>query len=105
MNPRISALGTGVEVAGGLVGEDDLGLRHECARDRDALLLTAGQLRRAVRETITQADRVDDAIEPRLVGLVARERDRQRDVLERGERRDQVERLEHEADAIAANAA
>ena len=93
----------GVEVAGRLVGEDDLGPAHERARDRDALLLTAGQLRRPVREAIAQADGVDDAVEPRLVGLAARERHRQRDVLERGERRDQVVRLEDEADAVAAH--
>ena len=37
-----------------------------------------------------------------VVGLPAGEVDRQRDVLQRGERRDQVERLEHEADLLAA---
>ena len=50
------------------------GRLDEGARHRDALLLAAGQLRRAVREAIAQADRVDDAVEPRLVGLVAGER-------------------------------
>ena len=33
--------GSGVERAGGLVGEDHLGLRDERAGDRDALLLAA----------------------------------------------------------------
>ena len=34
----------GVEVAGRLVGKDDLGARGKRASDRDALLLAAGQL-------------------------------------------------------------
>src|SRR6478735_8363591 len=36
--------GGGVEVAGGFVGQDDRGLAHQRARDRDALALAAGQL-------------------------------------------------------------
>ena len=72
MNPRISRARARVEVAGGLVGEHDLGLRDERARDRDALLLAARQLRRSVLEPVAQTDGVDDAIEPRLVGLAAR---------------------------------
>src|ERR1700730_1311226 len=43
-------LGTagGIEVAGGLVGEHDRRLTDECARDRDALTLAAGELLWAV---------------------------------------------------------
>ena len=40
--------------------------------------------------------------EPVRVGLAAGEHQRQRDVLQRGQRRHQVERLEDEADAVAA---
>ena len=94
-----------VEVPGRLVGEDDLGLRRERARDRDALLLTAGELGRPVRQPVAEADGVDHPIEPRLVGIAAGERHRQRDVLDRGQRRDEVERLEHEADLVAADLA
>src|SRR5262245_53786520 len=36
----------GIEVAGRLVGEDDDGIVHERARDRDALLLAARELER-----------------------------------------------------------
>ena len=43
-----------------------------------------------------------DLVDPRLVGLAAGEVDRQGDVLAGGERRQQVERLEHEADLLAA---
>src|SRR5687768_11410165 len=43
-----------VEVARGLVGEDDRGLVDERARDRDALPLSARQLGRGVRHAIAQ---------------------------------------------------
>ena len=90
-----------VEVPGGLVGEDDLGrLTRAPARPRRA----AADRRRAPTggaEPVAQADGVDHAVEPRLVGLAAGERQRQRDVLDRGERRDQVVRLEDEADLVA----
>ena len=45
----------GVEIAGGLIGENHLWVRHQRARDGDALLLAAGELLRhvlrAMRET------------------------------------------------------
>ena len=49
-----------------------------------------------------EADRADQLLEPRLVGLLARDRQRQRDVLLGGEHRQQVEELEDEADVLAA---
>ena len=75
---------------------------RERTRHCDALLLPAGELRRPVREPRTQTDGVDDVVDPRLVGLAPGEPHRQRDVLGRRERRDQVERLEDEADAVTA---
>ena len=76
-----------------------------CAGQRaghgDALLLAAGELARAVPQPVAQADGADHAVEPRRVGLPAGEVERQRDVLQRGERRDQVEGLEDEADLVA----
>ena len=48
--------------------------------------------------------RLDDGADPLLVRLGAGERHRQGDVLAGVERRQQVERLEHEADALAAHA-
>ena len=39
----------GIEVAGGFVREEDRRLVHQRARDRDALLLSAGKLRGRVR--------------------------------------------------------
>ena len=94
--------GAGVEVAGGLVGEDDLGPAGERPGHGDPLLLAAGELARAVLQAVAEADGVDDVVEPRAVGLAAGEAHRQRDVLDGGERRHEVERLEHEADAVPA---
>ena len=98
------AAGAAVEVAGRLVGEDQLRLRRQRPGDGDALLLAAGELARAVLEAVAEADGVDDRRAPtRWSGLapasvigsvmfsVARER------------RQQVERLEDEADALAAD--
>ena len=45
---------------------------------------------------------LDDVVEPGGVGLAAGEARRERDVLRRRERRDEVERLEDEPDAVAA---
>ena len=58
--------GAGVEVAGGLVGEDDLRPAGECPGDGDALLLTAGELRRAVAASrFRETDGLDDVVDPR----------------------------------------
>ncbi len=91
-----------VEVAGGLVGEHDGRARDERARDRDALLLAAGELRGAVVEAVADADGVDQPVEPLAVGLAPGDRQRQQDVLFGVQHRQQVERLEDEADPVAA---
>ena len=90
-----------VEVAGGLVGEDDVGLAGQGPGHGHALLLAARQLAGTVPQAVGQAGGGHHAVEPLLVGLAAREVGRERDVLGRGERRHQVERLEHEADVVA----
>ena len=96
--------GVGVEVAGGLVGEHDFGIGGEGARDGDALLFAAGQLARRVPGARGEAD----AVEP-VGGAFARvgaagQFQRQQDVFQRGQRGQQLERLEHEADAAGAQA-
>ena len=93
--------GSRVEVSGGFVGEDDAWSARQGPRHGDALLLATRQFVRAVVEPVLEADGADHAVEPLVVGGVARERHGQRDVLERRERRDEVERLEHEADLFA----
>ncbi len=70
---------------------------------RDALLLAAGQLGRPVRRAGRAGRRCRrPSSSQRLVGLAAGEVHRERDVLQRGQRRHQVERLEDEADPVAA---
>ena len=76
------AAGAFVEIAGRLVGDEDRRMRRERARERDALLLAAGQLRRIVIDAVAQADRGElrgGALEG--VGR-AREFERHRDVLQ-----------------------
>ena len=90
-----------VEVAGRLVGEHDRGPRDQRAGDRHPLLLPAGQLGGTVREPVAEPDRVDERGEPLVVDLRAGERQRQRDVLVRGQDRDQVVGLEDEAELVA----
>jgi hypothetical protein len=78
--------GPGVEVAGGLVGEDDLGPGRQGPGAGDALLLPAGKLGRPVVEPVPQADRVDDRVQPFGIGFATGDRQRQQDVLLRGQR-------------------
>ena len=95
----------GVEVAGGLVGEDDGGAVDERAGDGDALLLAAGELVGAVIEAALDAEHVGEVVEERLsrallvagaeVGDVVGDLD----VAHGGEGRQEVEALEDEADA------
>ena len=94
------AAGARVEVAGRLVGEHDRRPRDERAGDRDALLLAAGELGRAVAEPLGEADLVGELAHPLAVRLAAGEREREHDVLGRREHRQQVEELEDEADVL-----
>ena len=95
--------GARVEVAGRLVGEDDGRPRGQGAGDGDALLLAAGELRRAVAGAVGEPDACRAAAAIRApLRRAAREAQRQRDVLGGRERRQQVEGLEDEADAVAA---
>ena len=49
---------------------------------------------------VAEADRLHDRVHPRAVGLAAGQVERERDVLHRRQRRDEVERLEDEADVV-----
>ncbi len=115
MPPRVELLqqrhdldaGARVERTGRLVGENQRRVVDERARDRHALLLAARQLRGLM---------IGALAEPDLLQLVQRARmpvacghvgihQRQLDVLERAGARQQVELLEHEADAPLRTAA
>ena len=103
ISSMIVSPGAAVEVAGRLVGEQHGRLCRESARNRDALLFAAGQLCRVVRPALAETDLLDDAREPPAASVDAGELQRQHDVLERVERRHEVKRLEHEADAVGAD--
>ena len=77
--------GAGVEVAGGLVGEDDLRPGRQGPRHGDPLLLAAGQLRRPVAQPVGQSEGGDELVDPCRVGTPAGERQREGDVLRRGQ--------------------
>ena len=96
------AAGGGVEVAGGLVREHHRRARHERAGHRDALLLAAGHLARAVAEAVGEPDLGDELLVPVRLRLAAGDLHRQEDVLLRREHRQEVEELEDEADVVAA---
>jgi hypothetical protein len=97
--------GLRIERPRGFVGEDELRLVHQGAGDGHALLLAAGEFGRGVLGTLGEAH----ACEARLGARMAFGRlhpgidHRQFDVLERARARQQVELLEHEADAAVAD--
>src|SRR5262245_37922864 len=93
----------GIEVAGRLVGEDDDGIVHERARDRDALLLAARELERKRVHPVLQPHPLEHL---ERAALLLRRRHPQdarheRDVLQHGLVRQQLEVLEHEAERPA----
>ena len=98
--------GAGVEVAGRLVGEQQVRAHDEGAGDRHALLLTAGELAGAMVQAVRQTDRLEHVAGPLarlLVGDSADQRGHHR-VLERGELTEEVMELEDEADGLVAEA-
>ena len=97
----------GVEVAGGLVGEDDGGAGDEGAGDGDALLLAAGELVGAVVEAALDVEQVGEVVEEDwsvLEGLAeGGDVVGDLDVAHGGEGGQEVEALEDEADLGAAH--
>jgi hypothetical protein len=89
-----------IQVAGRLVGEHELRMAHERARDRDALQLPAGELARRAVLPAGEAHRGEHAAGLRLV-FDSPQKQRQPDVLLHRELRQHVERLEHEAEVVA----
>src|SRR5215470_14455911 len=87
-----------IEIAGWLVGEDELRMRRERAGNRHALLLAAGKLTGEMRLAVGKPDlgkrvaRLNEGV------VLAQEFERQRHVLERGHGGYKVERLEDNAD-------
>ncbi len=94
--------GIGIEVAGRFVGQHQFRPVRQRSRNRHALHLAAGQLARIVVGALFQADRRQHLGGARQ-GLVVQQQG-QGDVLLQRQVRQHVERLEHEADALAPQA-
>ena len=96
--------GGGVQGAGGLVGEQDLGVVDEGAGDGHALHLAARQLAGALVQVPAEAHALEGLrrAATALGAAHARERERELDVGQDGLVRDKVVALEHEADAVVA---
>ncbi|KAG1260214.1 hypothetical protein G6F65_015110 [Rhizopus arrhizus] len=90
-----------VQRAGRFVGEQDARAGDEGTCQGHALLLAARQLARVVTGAMAQADLRQHFVHPHPV-FAAGQLQRQRDVLGGGQRRQQVEALEHEADLACA---
>jgi hypothetical protein len=97
-----SRTGFVVQVARGLIGEQERWSRHEGARNGYALLFSAGELLRIVAQAVFETH-----VDQRLARAGRRVRgggelERQQHVLDRGQGGQQVERLKNESDfAIA----
>ncbi len=95
--------GGGVEVSGGLVGEEDRGAEGEGAGQGHALLLAAGELDGVVVEAAPEADAVEElAGAGATAEIAAGEFHGKEDVLFGGEGREELVGLEDEADFAAA---
>ncbi len=98
--------GVGVQRAGRLVGQDDIRPVDQGAGDGDALLLAAGEFVGAVVGAVAQADALQrraGAAQALLAGQPGVHQ-RQGDLFDSRGARQQVELLEDEADAAAADA-
>jgi hypothetical protein len=104
--PITYAGGVAVEGTGRLVGQQNRRPVDQGAGQGDALLLAAGQLAGAVVQPAAQADRLEHSPGggAALGGRPAGEHEGERDVLQGGLRRDEVERLEDHADDAEAEA-
>src|SRR6185312_905708 len=96
--------GSCIEIARRLIREQHRGMHHEGARNRHTLLLASGELTGIVRSARLEPDACE-----RLEGgpsriAAAGELERKHHVLERRKRWDEMEGLEHEADALRAQA-
>ena len=94
-----------IEIAGGLVGQEQRWLGHECAGDGDTLLLTARELAWLMVGPFRQTDsrqrprRECTCIEISAGAIVEQ---RQLDVFESGSAREEIEALEDEAELLIA---
>lgn len=96
--------GLPIERRGRLIGEDDLWAMYECAGNRDALLLPAGQLVWPSIGTVAQSNRIEHfqaARSRQRRGQTRVELETQLHVLTSRERAQEIVRLKHEPDPEA----
>src|SRR3990167_2174662 len=91
--------GLGVEVAGRLIGEDDLRIVDERPRDGDALLLSAGELIGQIVRAMRHPDRYERFFHSLRIVLYRMIviQERKLDVLGNGRFRQEIERLEYKS--------
>src|SRR5262249_23092871 len=95
--------GGAVEVPRRLVGQQDPRILDERPRDRDALLLAAGEASGLVAHPVPEADLLQEILSPgALLGRDALRDKWQEQVVDGRQVLDQVELLEDEADVLAA---
>lgn len=94
--------GAGIQIAGRLVSEKNVGLAGECTGYCYALLLSAGQLRRVVGGSLAQTYPVQQ-LSGALAGVLAvMQFEREHDVFQRRQASEQLEGLKDEADMLCA---
>src|SRR6185437_13915273 len=95
-----------VEIAGGLVCQQNGGLTNEGTRYGYALLLTAGKLRRIMLSAMGHPDALEHVLHALLALFCSHTAigERQFDVFKDGEIADQIERLKNEPDLAVADA-
>ena len=91
-----------IEIAGRLVGEDQVRAWSDCAGDGHALLFAAGQLLRIMIEPMAETDRFEFRFRPSLRIAFACQFHRCGDVFQRGHGRQKMKCLQDDADAAAA---
>jgi hypothetical protein len=96
--------GLTIQVSSRFVGEDEPRLVHECSGDGDPLPLPSRQFVWPMVESVTQTDLVEERRGPLGCLRVAVQQLGDLYVLLRGQRRNQVELLEHEPDCPSAQA-
>ena len=96
--------GARIEAAGRFVGQQQGRMQDEGAGQRDPLLLAAAEVLRIVRQPLAESHALQQFTRGldrvAALGHAPAEFERQQDVLERVQVRQQLERLEHESEAL-----
>ena len=94
----------GIEIAGWLIGEKNLGTVDEGAGQRDALLFPAGKLRGIMIDALGQADAPEQIQAQCARAAIAPKLYRNCGVLQRRQSRDELEILKYKPNMFVANA-